>query len=92
MIRHINIRIHGRVHGVFFRANTQKKAISFNLKGFVRNEKDGSVYIEAEGEEEKLKKLLDWCYKGPIFAKVEKVEYSYKNNLKGFDGFEIKYQ
>lgn len=91
-IKHIKIKVYGRVQGVFFRDKTKKKALLLNLKGFVRNEKDGSVYIEAKGDEENLSKLLDWCRKGPIQAKVEKVEYDYMDSLLiDFNNFKILY-
>jgi acylphosphatase len=51
MKKHFNIRISGRVQGVFFRASTKAKAEELGISGFVQNEPDGSVYIEAEGEE-----------------------------------------
>ena len=39
-----------------------------------RNESDGSVYIDVEGEEKDLEKFVEWCHLGPSLAKVEKVE------------------
>jgi acylphosphatase len=48
-MNHVSIRISGKVQGVFFRASTKGKAEQYGINGFVRNEKDGSVYIEAEG-------------------------------------------
>ncbi|MFN9582057.1 MAG: acylphosphatase, partial [Bacteroidota bacterium] len=45
MIKRIQIRINGRVQGVYFRKEAQQKARELMLKGFVRNEADGSVYI-----------------------------------------------
>jgi acylphosphatase len=73
MVRHFNILVYGKVQGVFYRASAMETANLFGIKGFTRNEKDGSVYIEAEGEEEKLKKFIDWCNVGPARAKVERV-------------------
>jgi acylphosphatase len=48
-MKHINIKITGKVQGVFFRASTKAVADQIGVKGFVKNEKDGSVYVEAEG-------------------------------------------
>ena len=58
------------------------------LFGFVRNEPDGSVYIEAEGEEKQLSELLAWCRKGPWFSKVEQVEVE-EGQVKDYNTFEI---
>jgi acylphosphatase len=70
MKKHFNIKIAGRVQGVFFRASTKSKAEEFSIAGFVQNEPDGSVYIEAEGEEEKLDQFITWCKRGPELAEV----------------------
>lgn len=68
---HLKIRISGRVQGVFFRAATKEKAVALGLKGVVRNEPDGTVYVEAEGEQTDLQPFLDWLKKGPPGARVE---------------------
>lgn len=69
-----SIHITGRVQGVFFRASTQKKALQLNLTGFVQNQPDGSVYIEAKGSRHNLQQLIDWCHQGPRFARVQSVQ------------------
>lgn len=73
------------MHGVFYRATAMQAAISLDIKGFARNEKDETVYIEAEGEEDKLKEFVEWCKTGPPRASVEKViteESAMKNYTK----------
>ena len=87
-MKHLNLKVVGRVQGVFFRAFTKEEAENLGLTGFVTNYDDGSVYIEAEGEEGKLKKLVKWCHKGPLMAKVEKVEVS-AGSLKNYHEFSI---
>lgn len=77
------------MQGVSFRWQTQKKAKSFGLAGFVRNEADGTVYIEVEGEDVQAAKFLDWCKKGSLFAKVENVTVE-QAAVKGYNTFEIK--
>ena len=72
--KHLNITITGRVQGVGFRASTCRKAKKIGVAGFVRNEADGSVYIEAEGTEQELNKLLQWLQHGPRFARVDNVK------------------
>jgi acylphosphatase len=68
------IRVEGKVQGVFYRASTQEKARELGVAGWVRNESDGSVLIEAEGEEEDVKALAQWCWQGPSAASVKNVE------------------
>lgn len=89
MGKHFNIHIYGKVQGVFYRASTMETAINMHIKGFARNEKDGSVYIEAEGEEAALKKLVEWCYKGPARASVERVTIE-EGDMKNYSNFVIE--
>lgn len=88
MVRY-RIRVKGKVQGVFYRSTAQAKAKELGLSGWVKNEEDGSVLIEAEGEEQKLLKLVDWCKEGPGAAVVNDVEY-HQIEPKGVNGFEIK--
>ena len=90
MIVHYNINVHGKVQGVFYRASTLDKAQQIGVQGFVKNCADGSVYIEAEGTEEQLYALVDWCKQGPARSTVENVSFT-AGQIKGFDGFSIKY-
>ena len=87
MQKHFNIKIFGKVQGVFFRQTTKEKARALGIKGFVRNEPNGSVYIEAEGEEEILNKFIEWCKVGPSQANVDKIEFN-ESVLKNFPSFE----
>lgn len=85
------MKIYGRVQGVFFRANTVEKAQQLGLTGSVRNEPDGTVYIEAEGEEEILKRLLEWCYQGPQMGMVDNVNFEFSEKMRGYEDFKIKH-
>lgn len=89
MRKHFTIKISGVVQGVFFRASTDAKAREFNIAGFVRNEPDGSVYVEAEGEQENLDRFLQWCRRGPANASVDKCEIA-EVPLKGYSKFVIQ--
>jgi len=84
------IRVYGRVQGVWFRAYTQRKAQELDIKGFVRNEADGTVYIEAEGEENAMKAFIEWCQEGPPLAKVERIEVEPLKEVPRYDGFSIR--
>ncbi len=66
--------VSGRVQGVFFRANTKKKAKKLGLTGWVKNLADGRVEVLANGDEAQLAKLEQWLHRGPIGAKVENLE------------------
>src|SRR5690606_37003782 len=64
-MKHWNITVRGQVQGVYFRATTKAVADQLGVKGFVINQSDGSVYIEAEGDDFALDSLLEFCYEGP---------------------------
>ncbi len=74
MHKRLHLRIYGRVQGVAYRAYTQDQARELGLTGWVRNRRDGSVELEAEGSPEALQRLLDWCFKGAPAARVESIE------------------
>lgn len=87
-MKHLNISIRGKVQGVFFRLTTKAVADQVGVRGFVVNLKDGSVYIEAEGDDFALDSLLEFCQEGPEGAIVESVEIE-EGELKGFSNFEV---
>jgi len=89
MKKHFKIKITGRVQGVWYRASTERKAKELGLCGFVKNEPDGSVYAEAEGTDEQLKKLINWCKSGPPLAKVDSVNIE-QGEVLDFNDFEVK--
>ena len=74
MKKSVILNIYGKVQNVGFRYQTKKKADLLQITGFVKNMHDGSVYVEAEGEENDLILFIQWCYSGPFWAKVEKVK------------------
>lgn len=81
--------ISGRVQGVFYRAFVLRRAFSLNLKGRVRNLKNGEVEVVAEGKKENLKKLISDLKKGPPLARVEKIDLKWEQSLGEFKNFEI---
>ncbi|MBB6613126.1 acylphosphatase [Pontibacter sp. Tf4] len=86
--KRVSMKVYGKVQGVFFRASTQEKAQELGLTGFVQNEPDGTVYLEAEGDPETIAKLEAWAHRGPERAKVEKVVVKELDGLAGFEKFE----
>ena len=86
----VQITVKGRVQGVYFRAYTQKQAVKFNLKGFVRNLPNGDVEILACGDDSSLQNLVSWCHKGPLFAKVNEVIVKASTKMEAFTEFEIR--
>ncbi|MBB2145874.1 acylphosphatase [Pedobacter sp. LMG 31464] len=87
-MKHINIKVTGKVQGVFFRASTKAVADQMGVRGSVKNEKDGSVYIEAEADETTLEMFVEWCNEGPDKANVENVTVV-DGELKNYRNFEV---
>jgi len=82
--------IKGKVQGVFFRANTQKKAKLLGLKGYVRNLENGDVQIIVSGVDEKIDTLLDWINRSPEGSKVNDIELKTFDVDKIFKTFSIR--
>ncbi len=74
MIKHLNIKISGRVQGIGFRWSAYEKFVELGLMGRAENTQDRGVLLDVEGEESSLAQLIDWCHQGPSGAKVENVE------------------
>lgn len=89
-MQHYNIIVSGFVQGVGFRYATLKTAQQLQIKGFVKNEPNGNVYIEAEGEIPNILNFVRWCNTGSSFARVTNIE-SNDGEVKNFTSFTIKY-
>jgi len=90
MAKHITAHVTGKVQGVFFRDATREYAEDQGLCGMVRNEPDGSVYLEAEGDSEKIDAFVQWLKEGPSSAEVENVKIDDEGSPKGFKNFAIE--
>lgn len=90
-MKRVRLRISGRVQGVYFRHHTNKEANRLGLKGFVRNLEDGSVEVVAEGNEDKINELIEFCKKGPEHAYVENLEVKYEEPKNEFEFFNVRY-
>lgn len=84
------IKVYGRVQGVFYRASTQHQAKKLSVFGWVRNEQDGAVKIDAEGSSESLEKFIEWCKKGPELAKVDRIEKQEMDELENYSDFVVR--
>ena len=91
MKSNVHVIISGQVQGVWYRASTKQKAEQLGLLGWVRNTTDGCVEAVFEGEKEQVDRMIDWCYQGPPYAKVEKVEVENQSVTNSFEDFSIKY-
>jgi acylphosphatase len=83
------LTVRGRVQGVGYRAACCQKARELDLNGWVRNQADGSVEVQAEGPLHKLTELRMWCERGPQGAGVHSVSHSQLAPIRE-DWFEIR--
>lgn len=84
--------ISGRVQGVYFRAFVARQAAALGLRGYVRNLPNGTaVEVRAEGEPEKLDKLLEHLKTGPPGAIVRDVQVKRGDDTGGYPDFRIGY-
>ena len=88
-MKHLNIIVKGKVQRVNFRVSTKAVADQLGVKGFVKNQPDGSVYIEAEGDDFELDTFLDFCKEGPEGAEVTEIDIQESPELQGFKNFVV---
>lgn len=86
----VHVIVSGKVHGVWFRANTKNKAEQLGVTGWVKNMLDGTVEACFEGDDCQVQEMIKWCHHGPPRAEVEKVEVKKQGLTHGFDDFCIR--
>lgn len=85
----VQAQVHGMVQGVGFRWSCVQQAEQLGVAGWVRNLADGSVELWAEGDEQAVAALLEWCRTGPRWARVEHVE-TLAVAPQGLQGFRVR--
>ncbi len=81
--------IEGRVQGVWYRGSARREACRLGLTGFARNLLDGRVEVVAEGEREKVERLVAWCHQGPPGAIVRGVQVTWEDAVGEFTDFAV---
>lgn len=81
----------GRVQGVNFRYYTVQEASRLRLVGWVKNRRDGSLEVVAEGPRESLEILLDFLRTGPPAARVTGVQVTWDAPTGEFSDFDVRY-
>ncbi len=90
-MKRVHAWISGRVQGVFYRASTYEEARRLGLTGWVRNLPDGRVELVAEGPDEAVDALIQWCRQGPPAARVDGIETIEEPPTGEFPDFSIRY-
>jgi acylphosphatase len=90
-MRRIRAIVSGRVQGVAYRASTVTEARRLGVVGWVKNRDDGSVELEAEGPDDMVAALIQWCHEGPPAARVGRVAVEELTPVGTDRDFEIVY-
>jgi acylphosphatase len=82
--------VRGRVQGVGFRWFVEREAHVLQVTGWVRNNADGTVEVLAQGTRDQLSGLRSRLREGPRAARVDNVEESEAETVKGLNSFRIE--
>jgi acylphosphatase len=86
-----HVFVTGKVQGVYYRQNTMETAKANVVTGWVRNLPDSRVEAVLEGDDSSVKRVVEWCKKGPPKAEVENVDASFETYTGEFSDFTISY-
>lgn len=81
--------VSGFVQGVGYRQFIKRKALEFNLSGFVRNMPDGRVEALFQGSKKQIDKMILLCRKGPFLSEVKDVSVFWEKINEKFGDFKI---
>lgn len=90
-MQRVEFKVQGLVQGVGYRWFVQQKAHALNLKGYVKNCDDGSVFVDVEGENESISKLSAFLKVGPSHSMVQQIYVTEREKIYGYKGFDIRY-
>jgi acylphosphatase len=83
-------RVHGQVQGVGFRYSTRSQAKRLGVRGFVRNERDGTVRVDCEGNPKAVEQMASWLKEGPRMARVTDVDFTWRDEEQGYARFTVE--
>ncbi len=88
----VQVTVYGHVQGVFFRDFTSRWAARLELTGYVRNLPwQTAVEVRAEGERDRLEKLISHLEMGPPAARITEVATRWSVYTGGYSSFSIEY-
>ncbi|MGC9489754.1 MAG: acylphosphatase [Thermovirgaceae bacterium] len=89
-VKETYLRISGIVQGVGFRWRTLQKAKELGLKGWIRNRPDGDVDAVLQGDNEKIKAMIEWMERSPPHSLVQNIEVQWGKAEKLYADFMIR--
>jgi acylphosphatase len=89
MFKQAHLYIKGDVIGVGFRAWTKIQSKMIGVTGWIRNHQEGFVEAQVQGDEEKVKQIVELIKKGPPVSHVSDVQIFWQEPKEIFDEFKI---
>jgi|GEM_PF-47828 len=89
-MKSVDVRVRGVVQGVYFRATARREGALRGLRGWVRNEPDGSVTLRLQGDPGAVDAMLDWCRVGPPAAQVSRLTVADAPADESLHDFEVR--
>jgi len=90
VMKSVDVEVSGAVQGVYFRSSARREGALRGLRGWVRNQSDGSVALRLQGSSEAVDAMLDWCREGPPAARVSRLAVSDAPVDESLHGFEVR--
>jgi acylphosphatase len=90
MMKSVDVRAHGTVQGVYYRASARAEGARLGLHGWVRNVSDGTVALRLQGDSAAVDIMLGWCRLGPPAARVDWLDVSDAAPDDTLDDFEVR--
>ncbi len=86
-----HIRIHGKVQGVGYRFFATRVARRLGLKGWIENNRDGTVEATVEGEKDAIDEWIEELKEGPRYAEVTHIDQESKDFSGTLPDFDVKF-
>ena len=90
VMKSVDVVVSGAVQGVYFRSSARREGALRGLRGWVRNQGDGSVSLRLQGSDEAVDAMLDWCREGPPAARVSRLTVVDVPADESLHGFEVR--
>ena len=78
------------VKDISFNYFAKEKSKHLSLKGWIRSLPSG-VEAVIEGDEERIREMVEWCKKGPSLFRDNTVRVNFSDYVGEFDNFEIRH-
>ena len=90
-MRVLKAKVSGKVQGVWFRKYALDSARDIGIVGMVKNLGDGTVLVNASGDDENLRNFKELLENGSPNSRVDKIDYSWEDSSVEYSTFEIEY-